>query len=95
MQALDEEEVMNEVDDTTFSSASGSLRTRSAANQIEIPNNVGKLSRPNSAKSKLSHISDKSDIKYRNKIQMSNSGTFASHIQQHLLCGTYIERPVL
>ena len=94
MQALDEEEVMNEVDDTTFSSASGSLRTRSAANQIEIPNNVGKLSRPNSAKSKLSHISDKSDIKYRNKIQMSDSGTFASHIQ-HLLCGTCIERPIL
>ena len=75
MQALDEEEVMNEVDDTTFSSTSGSLRMRSATNHIEIPNDIGKLSRPNSAKSNLSHISDKSDIKSRNKIQITDSGT--------------------
>ena len=75
MQVLDEEEVMNEVDDTTFSSTSGSLRTQSATNHIEIPSDIGKLSRPNSAKSKLSHISEKSDIKNRNKIQMSDSGT--------------------
>ena len=75
---------MNEVDETTFSSASGSLRTRSAANHIEIPYDIGKLSRPNTAKSKLSHISDKSEIKQRNKIQMSDSGTFAVHNEQNL-----------
>ena len=51
---------MNEVDDATFSSTSGSFgRIRSASNHIEFPNC---FSRPNSAKSKSGRTGEKSPM---------------------------------
>ena len=77
-QALDEEEILNEVDETTFSTASGSSRHTSnpSSNHIEMPTADDVSSRPNSAKSKTSMLTEKSDARERRKVTLSEQGYF-------------------
>ena len=75
-QALDEEEVLNEVDETTFSTASGASGRGSnrSSSHIEMPNPDDSSTRPNSAKSKSSMLTEKSDARERRKVSMSEQG---------------------